>query len=111
MRPLRGVVTDVVASILTIKLESGRHIEMPQKHGIEKWDAVLVPWDLTINKPVRVYKHNPAEITEPVMEEPEPEDEVQSEEEMVEDEEMDPPDSDWETAILNSGFWGSPTVF
>ena len=65
MRSLKGVVIGVSASALTIKLESGRVIEMPQRDGIGKWDAVLVPWDFTQNKPVKVYVQDPDETEEP----------------------------------------------
>lgn len=107
VRPLKGVVIGVFAATLSIKLESGRCIEMPQVHDIEKWDAVLVPWDFTTNKPVKVYKPDPDEPTGPVMVEPEQEETVNTHHESLPDEEMTEPDEEW---FCDSGFCGSPTV-
>ena len=49
MRAIRGVVTKVVNSILTIKLENGLVIELPHKTE-EFGKSVLVEYDYTINK-------------------------------------------------------------
>ena len=49
MRAIRGVVTKVVNSILTIRLENGLVIELPHKTA-EFGRSVLVEYDYTINK-------------------------------------------------------------
>lgn len=49
MRAIRGVVTKVVNSILTIRLENGLVIELPHKTE-EFGRSVLVEYDYTINK-------------------------------------------------------------
>ena len=49
MRAIRGVVTKVVNSILTIRLENGLVIELPHKTE-EFGRSVLIEYDYTINK-------------------------------------------------------------
>lgn len=49
MRAIRGVVTKVVNSILTIRLENGLIIELPHK-TVGFGRSVLVEYDYTINK-------------------------------------------------------------
>lgn len=49
MRAIRGVVTKVVNSILTIRLENGLVIELPHKTE-EFGRSVLVEYDYTISK-------------------------------------------------------------
>ena len=109
MRPLKGVVIGVSASALTIKLESGRIIEMPQRDGIGKWDAVLVPWDFTQNRPVKVYVQDPDETEESDFTEPEPEEQVDVHHEplVVPEGEVEPSE---DQEFWDSGFCGSPTV-
>lgn len=89
MRPVKGVVIGMKASILSIKLESGTTIQVPKVPGLNVGKPVLVSYDFTkgkIKHVLPVKKDEPA--LEVVVKEPEP---------SVETGEMD--DSD----ILGSG--------
>ena len=54
MRPLRGVVVEMVDSTLVIELESGATIKWPKVHGLNTGKRALVTYDLTTNKPKMV---------------------------------------------------------